>query len=146
MPRPDRVALYAIGIIALAIVGCAPATTNSNGDRGTLLSTLTKLSDPADNIGALNSAELQILFEEFPSLIEQLSQLGVELPEGISLPTLSDAEAEALEQFMNDYGVHSYEDLDELAAAIESGEVEIPAILVDAWEAFVAQFGRPRPG
>ena len=145
MPRPIRLALCTLVIIAPVIVGCSPAATNSNGDRGTLVSTLTKLAQPEDNIGALNSAELQILFEQLPSMSTQLSQLGIVLPEGFSLPALTDEQAEALEQFLDDYGVGTYEDLDDLGAAVASGTVEIPTILVDAWEAFVVQFGRPRP-
>jgi hypothetical protein len=145
MAGAARITLCILGIAALPIWGCAPATVNSNGDRGTLISTLTKLADPDNNIGSLNSAELQILFEQLPSLSSQLSQFGIELPDGITLPALSDAEAEALEQFLDDYGVNTYEDLADLATAVESGQVQIPAPLMDAWEAFVAQFGRPRP-
>lgn len=145
MPRLIRAALCPLVIIALTLVGCAPASSNGNGDRGTLLSTLGKLTDPVENIGALNSAELQILFRDLPALAEQLRQLGIVLPEGISLPALSDAEAEALEQFLDDYGVNTFEDLADLATAIEQGEVEVPAILMEAWEAFVSQFARPRP-
>ena len=48
MPRPTRLALCTLVIIAPVIVGCSPAATNSNGDRGTLVSTLTKLAQPED--------------------------------------------------------------------------------------------------
>lgn len=140
-----RLTVCALGIPAFAIIGCSPATVNTNGDRGTLLSTVSKLADPANNIGALNSAELQILVTELPVLIEQLPQLGFSLPEGLSLPSLSDAEAEALEQFLDDNGVNTYEDLADLAEAVAAGQVEIPPILLEAFEAFAAQFGRPRP-
>lgn len=132
-------------ITGLLVMGCSPATVNTNGDRGTLVSTLTKLTDPEENIGALNSAELQILVTQWPTLSEQLAQLGVSLPPDLSLFELDDEEAEALEQFLAENGVHTYEDLADLAAAVAGGLVQIPEILVDDFDAFAAQFGRLRP-
>jgi hypothetical protein len=141
----SRLVLCGLGIIAVTVIGCAPTQRNSNGDSGTMVTTLSKLANPDQNIGALNSAELQILVSDLPSLVQQMPQLGLELPEGFSLPALNDQEAEALEQFLDDNGISTYEDLGDLASAVESGDVEIPAILMDKWEAFSAQFGRPRP-
>lgn len=138
------ISLFSVAIV-LPLVGCSPATVNGNGDRGTLLTTLTKLADPADNIGALNSAELQILVTELPSLADELSQLGLSLPPDISLPELDDEEAEALEQFLAENGVNTFEDLADLATAVAGGQVQIPEILQDDFDAFAAQFGRPRP-
>jgi hypothetical protein len=145
MHAPSRLVLCLLGIITLPIIGCSPGTTNGNGDSGSLVTTLSKLADPNNNIGALNSAELQILVAELPALAERMPQLGLELPPGMSLPSLTDEEAEALEEFLDESGINTYEDLGDLAGAIESGEVEIPDILMEKWEAFSTQFGRPRP-
>ncbi|HPD28482.1 MAG TPA: hypothetical protein PLL20_00690 [Phycisphaerae bacterium] len=129
----------------LPLAGCSPPTVNSNGDRGTVLSTLTKLTDPVKNIGALNSAELQILVTQLPTLTDELAKLGFYLPPDIALPDLDDQEAEALEQFLAANGVNTFEDLADLASAVTAGLVQIPEILQDDFDAFAAQFGRPRP-
>jgi len=145
MRNAARFAVCLLGLAAFSVAGCSPPTTNGNGDSGTLVSTLTKLANPEENIGALNSAELQILVTDLPALAEQLPQLNLQLPPGMPLPELDDQEAEALEQFLTDNGVSTFEHLGDLAEAIEAGTVQIPDILLDDFESFAAQFGRPRP-
>ncbi|MGQ9651924.1 MAG: hypothetical protein ACUVXJ_17605 [Phycisphaerae bacterium] len=143
--RMRRFRSCVVVMMFLPFAGCSPPAVNSNGDRGTVLSTLTKLADPVKNIGALNSAELQILVTQLPSLTDELAKLGFYLPPDISLPDLDDEEAEALEQFLAANGVNTFEDLADLGSAVASGLVQIPEILEDDFDAFVAQFGRPRP-
>ena len=145
MRNTARFAAYAIVIALFVAAGCSPATVNSNGDRGSLVSTLTKLVNQEQNIGALNSAELQVLVTQLPALAEQIPALATQLPPGMTLPELDDEEAEALEQFLDENGVSTFEDLADLAAAVEAGTVQIPEILLDDFEAFAAQFGRTRP-
>ncbi len=145
MRNAARFAVCLLGLAAFTIAGCSPPTSNANGDRGSVVSTLTKLADPEENVGALNSAELQILVTQLPALAEQIPQLASQLPPGMTLPELDDQEAEALEQFLEQNGVSTFEDLGDLAATIEAGTVQIPDILLDDFEAFAAQFGRPRP-
>lgn len=145
MRNRTRMAVCALGFASMSLAGCSPVATNSNGDSGTLLSTLTKLANPDKNIGALNSAELQILVAELPTLAERLPQLSVQLPPGITLPELDDEEAEALEQFLAANGVATFEDLGALAEAVTAGTVQIPEVLLDDFEAFALQSGRPRP-
>jgi hypothetical protein len=147
MRRLTSLAVWALGLALLATSsGCgAGGTSNSNGDTGTVLSTVTKLTNPDNNIGALNSAELQILVTELPALVEQFPQLGLQIPPGMEMPQLTDAQAEALEQFLDANNVNTFEDLADLATLVQSGQVQIPDELMSLWEEFAAQFGRPRP-
>ena len=138
-------ALFASFLIAG--VGCFPAiapNTNSNGDSGTLISTVSKLADPEENIGALNSAEWQILADEVEEVLAMLPEdLNLPIPEDFELPPLSDEEAEAIENFLDDNNVQTYEDLVPLSEAIIAGEVEVPPELVELWEELVSQFVPP---
>jgi hypothetical protein len=145
MREAVRFSICLLGLAAFSMAGCSPPTSNSNGDSGTLISTLTKLANADENIGALNSAELQILVTQLPALAEQLPQLSIQLPPGMTLPELDDQEAEALEQCLTENNVSTFEDLSDLAEAVVAGTIQIPGILLDDFEAFAAQFGRPRP-
>jgi len=62
------------------------------------------------------------------------------LPPGAALPTLTDEQAEALEQFLDVNNVNTSADLSELAAQIEAGTVEVPPELVELGEELFGQF------
>ncbi len=135
------------GLTLLALSnGCAPgAARNDNGDRGSLLSVMTKLGDPNNNIGALNSAELQIFLAYLPTLAEQFPQLGIVIPPGVEMPQLSDAQAEAMEAFLDTNNVNTFDDLAALALLVQAGQVQVPDELTTFWTDFIAQFSPAQP-
>jgi len=136
-----------LGLALMALSnGCAPgAARNDNGDRGSLLTVMAKLGDPNNNIGALNSAELQIFLAYLPSLAEQFPQLGIVIPPGVEMPQLSDSEAESLETFLDANNVNTFADIGALALLVQAGQVEVPDDLTSFWAEFIAQFDQSQP-
>jgi len=137
MRFPSRIGLCVLSaIVLLAVAGCPdPRTTNQGG--GSLLTVADKLasnlSDPP--IGDLNPDELQILTDNLTMLA---GQFGVSLPEGVTIPSLTDEQAQAIEDFLDDNGVTYLSDLENLSASIESGEIELPDALRELAEAMGA--------
>ncbi len=134
MRFPFRMGLCVLAaVVLIAVVGCPdPRTTNQGG--GSLVTVATKLmSNPSDPpIGDLNPDELQILTDNLTTLA---GQLGYSLPEGVTISSLTDEQAQAIEDFLDDNGVTYLSDLENLASSIESGEIELPAALQDLAEA-----------
>jgi hypothetical protein len=94
------------------------------------------MSNPSDPpIGDLNPDELQILTDNLTALA---GQLGYSLPEGVTISSLTDEQAQAIADFLDDNGVTYLSDLQNLASSIESGEIELPATLQDLAEAMGA--------
>ncbi len=137
MRFPFRMGLCVLSaVVLIAVVGCPdPRTTNQGG--GSLLTVAAKLmsnsSDPP--IGDLNPDELQILTDNLTTLA---GQFGYSLPEGVTISSLTDEQAQAIEDFLDDNGVTYLSDLQNLASSIESGEIELPAVLQDLAEAMGA--------
>jgi len=144
MATHRRAWVYGVLVGALAVVvGCPlpTARTNGNGDSGTVLSTGVKLA--SGSIGELNSAEWQIFTEDLPDILNSVPGASVPLPEGVTLPTLTDAQAEAIEQFLDDNNVNTFDDIEGLAQRIADGEVQLPPELQELWESLASQGTTP---
>jgi hypothetical protein len=144
MHMRTKVLALVAGMTAVALLGgCAPGistTTNSNGDSGSVITTGVKLIN--DQLGELNSAEWQILVTELPTVVQAVpgaDQLPVDLANA-DLPDLTDAQAEALETFLDQQQVESFEDINGLAQDIATGEAQVPAELQSLWLDLVAAF------
>lgn len=126
---------------AVLLAGCGYTSqqTNSYGDSGSTITAMKKLQ--AGAIGELNSMEWQLIFEDLPSLIEMAASMGIEIPidSSIELPTLTEEQAKALENFLKENNVMTFNDLAWLAAQIIAGEVEVPEELVEVWDVLVEQ-------
>ena len=137
MRFPFRMGLCVLAaVVLIAVVGCPdPRTTNQGG--GSLLTVAAKLmSSPSDPpIGDLNPDELQILTDNLTTLA---GQFGYSLPEGVTISSLTDEQAQAIEDFLDDNGVTYLSELQSLSSSIESGEIELPAALQDLAEAMGA--------
>jgi hypothetical protein len=137
MRFPFRMGLCVLAaVVLIAVVGCPdPRTTNQGG--GSLLTVAAKLmSNPSDPpIGDLNPDEMQILTDNLAMLA---GQFGYSLPEGVTISSLTDEQAQAIADFLDDNGVTYLSDLQNLASSIESGEIELPAALQDLAEAMGA--------
>lgn len=124
-------------IVLVAVVGCPDSRTSNQGG-GSIITVGAKLaSNPSDPpIGDLNPDELQVLADNMESLA---SMAGITLPEGATIPSLTDEEAAEIEAFLDANGVNNISDLESLAAAIEAGTIDVPESLMS----LAAAFGMP---
>ncbi len=124
-------------LVFLAGCGYTSLHTNSYGDSGSTITALKKLQ--AGTIGELNSMEWQLIFEDLPGLLEMAASMGIEIPidSSIELPTLTEEQAKALENFLKENNVTTFNDLAWLVTQIISGEVEVPEELVEVWDILV---------
>ncbi len=130
-----------LGVMLAGLVGCTdPKYSNQGG--ASLLSIIAKLSqNPSDPpIGSLNPDEWQFLSENAATLA---TQLGFPLPPELTIPSLSDEQAQAIVDFLAANGVSNVSDLQELGNRIEQGQVVVPPAIVDIVEQMT---GRQIPG
>jgi len=110
--------------ILISTAGCPQVDTRTSNQGGSnLISLGMKLGN--NDLGGMNPDDWQVLTDNLPQFA---TLLGIDTG-GITLPAMSDEEAAALDAFLEANGVASIEDLDNLAAGIAAGEVEIPADL-----------------
>ncbi len=141
-----RISLKQAGLVTMLVTmvflaGCGYTSqqTNSYGDSGSTITALKKLQ--AGAIGELNSMEWQLIFEDLPSLIEMAASMGIEIPidDSIELPTLTEEQAKALENFLKENNVMTFNDLAWLATQVIAGEVEVPEELIEVWDVLLEQ-------
>jgi len=134
MHSPSRIGLCVLSAVVLILVAGCPGTRTSNQGGGSLVTVVTKLlSDPTClPIGDLNPDELQILMD---NLVILAGQFGYALPEGAVIPSLTDEQAQAIADFLDDNGIVCLADLENLALSVESGEVEVPDGLMELADA-----------
>ena len=134
MHFPSRIGLCVLSAIVLtAVVGCPDPRTSNQGGGSLLTVATTLLSNPSDPpIGDLNPDELQILTDNLAMLA---GQFGYSLPEGATISSLTDEEAQAVVDFLDNNGVTYLSDLENLASSVESGEIELPDALGELAEA-----------
>lgn len=125
--------LTAVGLLLVA--GCAGVDPNISN----LLSAGAKLvSNPSDPpIGDLTSAELVAISTNLPGLAAQVPELDIPLAE--SFPILSEQQANDLVWFLDNYGITTVSQLQQLLVSVAQGEteVEVPQSLID----FAASLG-----
>ena len=122
-----RGAVIVAAALLVTAIGCFdldPRTSNQGG--GSLISAGLKIAQ--DQIGDLNPDEWQILADNAPTIA---AQVGVNLGQLGQLPSLTDDQAAAIVQFLDDNNVRTQEDLERLAQQIDAGQVVVPQILVD---------------
>lgn len=126
--------LFLIGVLFTA-TGCPSSggvsTVNQGG--GSIISVASKIS--GDDFGGMTADEWQIVTIYAPTLADQF---GIDLGEFGDLPILSDEEAEALVEFLDENNVTTYTDMQVLAVKIQSGEVVVPDILMSVVQQFFA--------
>lgn len=134
MRLPSRFGLVVLSAMVLtAVVGCPDTRTSNQGGGSLITVAITLLSDPnCMPIGNLNADELQILVDNLSLLTWQL---GYSLSPNITIPSLTDEQAQAIADFLDDNGIVCVAELENLAANVESGEVEMPDGLVEVLEA-----------
>ena len=101
------VLLAAFGLLAALGCGSDPRTSNQGG--GSIISATSKLNEGA--IGDMTADELQILGDA-------ATTWG-----GMEIPMLSDDDAGLIVDFLDENEIDT---IDELTAALQSGELEIP--------------------
>lgn len=127
------------GLLAITL-GCAPPvderTTNQGG--GSLLSIAAKVAGDSQcvPIGTFTPDEWQIAADQWPQL---LPMIGQQMPVGITIPTLDDAQAQAITDFLAANSVTCLSELEALGPGIESGEIIVPAALIELAESLGAQ-------
>lgn len=95
------------------------------------------LSNPSDPpIGELNSSEWQWVSENIADLAPQL---GLQIPEGVDIPPLSQEESQAIVTFLDANNVNSVSDLNRLVQDAQNGDIVIPPELVELARAMGAQ-------
>lgn len=134
MPFLSRMGFVVLAAMVLtAVVGCPDSRTSNQGGGSLLTVTTTLLSDPSClPIGELNPDELQILLDNLTLLA---GQFGYSLPPDVTIPSLTDDQAQAVADFLDDNGIVCADDLQNLAANVESGEVDMPDGLLELLEA-----------
>jgi len=138
MRSPNRIGICVLSaIVLIAVVGC-PDTRTSNQGGGSIITVAAKLmTNPSDPpIGDLNPDELQVLADNMTTLA---GMAGITLPEGVTIPSLTDDEASAIEDFLEANGVNNLSDLQSLASAIEAGTIDVP----DSLMSLAAALGMP---
>jgi len=117
-----------VGILLITASGCFPAADprTSNQGGGSIISVGLKLAQ--QNIGDLNADEWQILTDSAPTIA---AQYNVDLGAISELTELSDEQAAAIVQFLDDNSIQTIDDLEQLAQQIEAGTIQVPQILVD---------------
>ena len=130
MRFPSRIGLCVLSAVVLTVgVGCPDARTSNQGGGSLLTVMTTLLSNPEClPIGELNPDELQILMDNLQMLA---GQFGYSLPEGVIISSLTDEQAQAIADFLDDNGIVCLSDLQNLASNVESGEVEMPDGLME---------------
>lgn len=102
--------------LTLVVVGCAglvlltgclsmPWTRTGNQGGGSIISATTKIL--GNNVGALNPDEIQILADAATTLA------------GVSVPAVTDDQAAAVVTFMDDNGIQTIQDIEELIRMAE---------------------------
>ncbi len=131
--------IIAGGMLA-GLAGCVDSKYTNQGG-ASLISIIAKLGqNPSDPpIGSLNPDEWQYLSDNAASLA---SQLGYELPPELTIPSLTDDQAQAIYDFLAANGVSNVSDLQELADRIQQGQVVVPDNILDIVEQMT---GRPIP-
>lgn len=97
------------------------------GEPCSVLSAGQKLA--AQNIGDLNACEWQVVFANLPAIAPYV---GMDLT-GIEIPALTDAQAQAIVDFLRDHGVRTFDDL----FALDFMTVVIPEELLALLAAFM---------
>ena len=128
------------GLLAVSL-GCAPPVDErtSNQGGGSLLSIAAKVAGDSQcmPIGTFTPDEWQIAADQLPQL---LPMIGQQLPAGLAIPTLEDAQAQAITDFLAAISVTCVSELEALGPAIESGEIIVPAALIELAESLGAEF------
>jgi len=134
MRFPSQMGLVVLSaIVVTSVAGCPDARTSNQGGGNLLTVATTLLSDPAClPVGELNPDELQVLVDNLTLLA---GQIGYSLPPDIAIPSLTDEQAQAIADFLDDNGIVCLAALESLAADVESGAVEMPDGLVEVLEA-----------
>lgn len=122
--------------VLISTAGCPQVESRTNNQGGSNVVSL-GLKLASDDIGGMNPDDWQVLTDNLP---EFASVLGVDTA-GISLPSMSDDEAAALDTLLESSGVTGIEDLQQLGDDIAAGTVEIPADLQDWANELAALFG-----
>ena len=116
-----------IVMLLITVVGCPsldPRTSNQGG--GNIITAGAKIA--GGNVGDLNPDEWQILTDELSSLGQSL---GIDIPSDFTIDQLSDDQAQAIVDVLDQYNINTME---ELQAAIDNGTItenDIPAALQD---------------
>ncbi len=118
----------------LTVTGCpgAGGDSTSNQGGGSIITTGAKIAN--DEIGDLNPDEWQIAFKWAPTVADVT---GIDLTEYGELPQLSDEEAQAIVDLLDDNDVNTMSEAGQLVDQMASGEVEIPESLMSLYESFM---------
>ncbi|UCD28788.1 MAG: hypothetical protein JSV03_17205 [Planctomycetota bacterium] len=120
----QRVLLCCLAVMLLfAATGCPsldPRTSNQGG--GSLLTIFGKVGDNGV-IGDLNPDEWQILTDNLPSFA---AALGIEIPSDVTIPQLTDEQAQDFVNLLDENNINTIE---ELQAAIDDGTITVPESL-----------------
>lgn len=120
-----RAAWYALPLALLMLtVGC-PTVRTSNQGGGSIITVGQKMAE--GNVGDLTADEWQIAADNLPMIAEFA---GIDLT-GVTLPSLTDEQAQAIVDLLDENGIQSFDDFATL------GEIEIPAELQTLLNLFV---------
>jgi hypothetical protein len=138
MVRAHRIVVAILSVTALCMLTGCPDTRTSNQGGGSVLTVAAKVqANPSDPpIGELNPDEWQIVADNLP-LLAQMT--GLPIPQNVTLPTLTDEQAQDLTDFLTEAGVTNLSQLTVLAQEVLAGEVEIPASLLELADSVQAQ-------